>query len=203
MYQTIKRLPGFAAYYSFRIASRLLMYLYRPLFKSYGKSFRFEPFGSWFSFKSISVGNDVYIGPGAKLIAQNSFIKIGNKVLFGPDVTIRGGDHNTKIIGKYMYDVHEKLPENDQGVTIHDDVWIGTRAVILKGVEIGRGSVVAANAVVSKSVPPYSIVAGIPAKTIKWRWEIDDIIKHEQALYPPEQRFSRSDLESFRKGFSI
>jgi acetyltransferase-like isoleucine patch superfamily enzyme len=199
MYKKIIRLPGLAAYYLSRIASRALMYLYMPLFKSHGTSFRFEPFGSCFSFATISVGNNVYIGPGAKFIAPKSFIRIGNKVMFGPDVTIRGGDHNTTVIGKFMSDVHEKLPENDQGVVINDDVWVGTRAVILKGVEIGRGSIVAANAVLSKAVAPYSIVAGVPAKVIKWRWEIDDIIRHEEALYPPEQRFSRSELESFRK----
>jgi acetyltransferase-like isoleucine patch superfamily enzyme len=52
-------------------------------------------------------------------------------------------------------------------VIIEDDVWIATRATILKGVTIGHGSVIAAGAVVTKSVPPKSIVAGVPAKVIK------------------------------------
>jgi acetyltransferase-like isoleucine patch superfamily enzyme len=56
-----------------------------------------------------------------------------------------------------------------KGIIIHDDVWIGTGARILDGVEIGEGCVVAAGAVVNKSVPPYSVVAGVPARIIKKR----------------------------------
>ncbi len=64
----------------------------------------------------------------------------------------------------------EKLPENDQDIILEGDNWIGANAIILKGVTIGYGSIVAAGAVVTKSVPPYSIVGGVPAKVIKPRF---------------------------------
>ena len=63
---------------------------------------------------------------------------------------------------------------------IGNDVWIGYGAMIMAGVTIGDGAIVAAGAVVTKDVPPYSIVGGIPAKFIKFQWSIDEILKHEE-----------------------
>lgn len=74
----------------------------------------------------------------------------------------------------------EKRIEDDPGVVIEDDVWVGTRAIILAGVTIGRGAVVAAGAVVTKSVPPYAIVGGNPARILRMRWSEADIIEHER-----------------------
>lgn len=159
----------------------LLMYLYRPLFKKYGRNFVFDPFGHY-SFNTIEVGDDVFIGPRAILSATESRIIFGNKIMLGPNVTIMGGDHNTSQVGRYMYDVDEKLPENDLPVIIEDDVWVGTGAIILKGVTIGRGSIVAAGALVTKDVPKYSIVGGVPARVIKMRFSKEDIAEHERML---------------------
>ena len=156
---------------------KILMYIMRYSFKSYGKNFHFDPYGVY-SFRTIEVGNDVFIGPGATLSASESGIKFGNKIMLGPNVTMMGGDHNASIIGKYMYDVKYKLPENDLPIIIEDDVWIGCNAIILKGVTIGEGSIVAAGALVNKNVPPYTIVGGIPAKILKKRFEEDDLKKH-------------------------
>jgi len=114
--------------------------------------------------------------------------------MFGPNVTIRGGNHNTSVIGKYMYDVHEKRPEDDVPVVIEDDVWVGTDVVILKGVRVGRGSIIAAGAVVNKNVLPYSIVGGVPAKLIKMRWSKEEIQKHEELLYREENRIDSNKI---------
>lgn len=153
----------------------------------------FSPFDH-FTYDTIELGNDVAIGDGAIFMAKVSSITIGSKVMFGPNVTIRGGNHNTSVIGKYMFDVHEKRPEDDQPVVIEDDVWVGTNVVILKGVRIGRGSIIAAGAVVNKDVLPYSIVGGVPAKLIKMRWSKEEIQKHEELLYSKEERI---DLHNY------
>ena len=83
----------------------------------------------------------------------------------------------------------------DQPVVIESDVWIGMNVVILKGVTIGRGSTVSAGAVVHRSMPPYCICGGVPAKVIKFYWTIDQILKHEAKLYPEEERYTRKQLE--------
>jgi acetyltransferase-like isoleucine patch superfamily enzyme len=92
-------------------------------------------------------------------------------------------------------DAH-KRPEDDRGVIIEDDVWVGTWAVILHGATIGRGSILGAGAVVTKSVPAYAIVGGAPARVLKWRWSIDEIIAREETLYPPERRLRAEQFQT-------
>ena len=96
----------------------------------------------------------------------------------------------------------EKRPEDDLGVVIEDDVWVGTRAIILHGVTIGRGAVVAAGAVVAKNVPPYSIVGGVPAKVIKFRWDVATILEHELLLYLENERLSCQQLSQDQESYS-
>ena len=88
------------------------------------------------------------------------------------------------IIGRYIDTVRdeEKLPEYDQDVVIEENVWCGANVTILKGVTIGRGSIIAAGAVVTKSIPPYSLVGGVPAKVIKLLYTEEEIKKHELLL---------------------
>ncbi|HJV64112.1 MAG TPA: DapH/DapD/GlmU-related protein [Geomonas sp.] len=170
------------------------MYVLRSLFRSRGKDIWFDPYGSY-TFNTISLGNSVIIGPGACFWSTHSHITIGNKVMFGPNVTIMGGNHNTSAIGRYMFDVHEKEASDDQPVNIEDDVWVGAGVIILKGVTVGRGSIIAAGAVVTKNIPPYSIVAGTPARVLKKRWSPDQILEHESRLYGEDKRLAQADLQ--------
>ncbi len=150
-------------------------------FKKVGYNFKFDPF-STFSFETISVGNNVFISSNAFFQASESEIIIGNKVMFGPNVTIMGGDHNISEIGEYMFDVKNKLPENDVKVIIEDDVWVASNSIILKGVKVGKGSIIAAGSLVLNDVPEYSIVGGAPAKLLKKRFSKDDLIKHKKKI---------------------
>ena len=171
-------------------------YFIRKLFKSCGSNFVFSPY-DLFSYHTITVGDDVYIGPGACFSASQTTLTIGSKVMFGPNVTIMGGDHNSSFVGKFIYDAHEKQPGDDLPVVIEDDVWVGCGVTILKGVTVGRGTIVAAGAVVTKSMPPYSIVGGVPAKVLKRRWPVETILQHEKVLYPSAQRIIESELRAF------
>ena len=165
-----------------KIVRRLLMGILSNLFAAKGKNLNFNPYDK-FSYRNIFIGNDVFIGHGANFSSSESEIKIGSKVMFGPNVSIITGDHNTSVIGEYMFDVKEKLPENDLPVVIEDDVWIGTGAIILKGVKVGSGSIIAAGALVNKDVPRNSIVGGVPARLLRKRFSEHELVEHKKKLY--------------------
>jgi maltose O-acetyltransferase len=167
------------------------------LFGSRGRRLRFDPDG-YYTYQNIHLGDDVIIGRGATLMASGSKIIIGNKVMFGPEVMLIAGNHNTAVRGKAMFDVKEKRAEDDQDIVLEDDVWVGARAIILKGVIVRRGAIIAAGAVVTRDVPPYAVVAGNPAKVLRFRWTPDEILVHERALYPSEERLNRELLEALQ-----
>ncbi len=164
-----------------KIVRVLLMHAQKPLFRRVGKNVVFSPFSS-FSYASIEIGNDVFIGAGARFSATESRINIGDKVMFGPNVTIMGGDHRIDVVGRYMFDVKEKLPENDQPISIETDVWVGANAIILKGVTVGQGAVIAAGSVVTRDVAPYTVVAGVPARQVSVRFDEVDVVQHKKVL---------------------
>lgn len=144
---------------------------------------------------NLSIGDGSSIPKGSVFYCTEAPLTIGRKVIFGPNPTIITGDHRINVVGKFIMDSNEKLPENDAPVVIEDDVWCGANVTILKGVTIGRGSVVAAGAVVTKSCPPYSIIGGVPAKVLKRRFSKEEIIEHERNLYPEDERLSIEELE--------
>lgn len=116
-----------------------------------------QPFYTDFG-KNIKIGAGVFINAGVHMQDQGG-IRIGNNVLIGHQVVFASLDHDLAA---------EKRANLYPGrIVVEDDVWIGANATITKGVTIGRGSVVAAGAVVNQNVPENTIVAGIPAKVIK------------------------------------
>ena len=146
----------------------------------------------------IELGNHVSIGPRAVLYAIYKKIIFGDNVLLGPNVTMVTGDHSMRKIGVPLIDNDEKLPEDDAEIIIGDESWIGANATILKGVNIGRGCVVAAGAVVVKSTLPYTIVGGVPAKQLSIRFTLEQALEHESKLYPEERRLSRDELSHLK-----
>jgi len=137
------------------------------------------------NYRNVECGNRVLIGPDTRFLCTRAKIKIGDHVMFGPHVFATTGGHRIDVLGRYMDTItdDEKRPEDDRDIVIEGDNWIGANSVILKGVTIGRGAVVAAGAVVTKDVPPYAIVGGCPAKVIKYRFTPEEIKEHEAILY--------------------
>lgn len=148
--------------------------------------------------KNIVIADCVSIGAYSTLTAINARIIIKKKTVIAPYIYISTGDHRM-IPGRFCISItnEEKGVGYDSDVIINEDVWIASRVTILKGVTVGRGAILAAGAVVNKDVLPYSVVGGVPAKFIKFKWRLEQILEHEEKLYSIEERFSETELKSF------
>lgn len=128
------------------------------------------------------VGRECQIGPG---------VSIGRYSMLAPRVAIVGADHVIDVVGTPMQ--FSGRPPQSRTV-IEDDVWVGASAIIMRGVTIGEGAVVAAGAVVTKDVPSYEIWAGVPARRIAARFSAEEQEQHHRALHagPIKPRFAGS-----------
>lgn len=137
--------------------------------------------------RKAKIGTNTKVHPTA-LLRQGERIEIGNNCLINHNNVFQAGKESGRIrLGNYVHtganvmifafnhsiddtDTPSILQDYyDADVTIEDDVWIGAGTVILAGVRIGKGCVIGSNSVVTKDIPPYSIVAGVPAKVIRSR----------------------------------
>lgn len=135
----------------------------RGLFSSCGSNVNIEHGAFFHSGHDVSIGDNSGIGINANLSGK---VTIGTDVMMGRDVIIRTCNHcfASTDIPMWKQGFKEEKP-----VFIGNDVWIADRVIILSGVHVGDGSIIAAGSVVTKDVPPYSVVAGTPAKVIKMR----------------------------------
>ena len=108
----------------------------------------------------VIIGNGVRIGMSNVLIGP---IQIGNNVIFAQNIVSSGLNHGYEDINIPIC----KQPTTTSRITVEDDCWIGANAVITAGVTIGKHSVIAAGAIVTKNIPPFSIAVGNPARVIK------------------------------------
>ena len=115
---------------------------------------------------SISIGSNTNIGADCHITAIRQIV-IGDGVLLGKKITITDNAHGACMADQLEIAPIKRRLVSKGGVTIEDHVWIGDKATILPGVHIGRGAIVAANAVVSHDVPAGCVVAGVPAKVVK------------------------------------
>jgi len=120
-----------------------------------------------------------HVGAGAFWYADGG-IEIGNNVIFAPETVIWTSNHN------YESDIAIPYggPDIKKKVIIEDNVWVGIRCIILPGVTIGEGAIIAAGSVVTKNIEKYSIVGGNPARIIKRRdIENYEMLKRENKIY--------------------
>ncbi len=164
----------------------------------------------------LSCGRDLHIGKGTRLWAPK-LLRIGNGVYIGKQVHIEAnceiGDYcllanRVAIVGRHDHDYSAigfpvryapwvgshrfPSPYADEKAVIESDVWLGYGVIVLTGVTVGRGAVVAAGSVVTKDIPPYSIAAGVPACVVGQRFaDAATIARHEAAIR--DGRFSLSE----------
>lgn len=128
---------------------------------------------------SLAVGHYGYIGPRAEI---PPLVSMGNYVMIGPDLLITGRDHIFDNPGTAVIFSGRPSPASTR---IEDDVWIGARVTIMRGVTIGRGAIIATGSIVTSDVQPYSIMAGVPARPIRQRFSEEQQAIHDRFLKKP------------------
>ena len=146
----ILHLVGCVPFHCFR------RFFYRLAGIKIGKGSTIHTSARFYDPRNICIGEDSIIGEGVVLDGRD-LLTIGNHVDIASEVMIYNSEHNVN---------DENFVANNSPVKIEDYVFIGPRVIILAGVIVGRGAVVGAGAVVTKDVPPYAIVGGVPAKII-------------------------------------
>lgn len=143
-----------------------------------GKQLRLE---AWIKYQDkiyspqIKIGNNVLLGDDNHIGAINEII-IGDNLLTGSNVYITDHNHGASIFADMQIAPVERILHSKGKVRIENNVWLGNNVVIMPDVVIGTGAVVGANSVVTKSIPAYSVAAGIPAKIIRTS-KADDIYR--------------------------
>lgn len=158
--------------------------------------------GTIFRLNNVNVGRYTY---GVLNVydfgADNEKLQIGSFVSIAEDVKfVLGGNHRYKTLLTYPIRVNflsEKQEALSKGpIIVEDDVWIGFDSVILSGVRVGRGSIIAARSLVVTDIPPYSIAGGIPAKVIKYRFEPEIIEKLKSLDYSRiDEKFCENNMD--------
>lgn len=144
-----------------RCAKRIRAAYAKRILKSCGRNVNIER-GAFFT-PELSVGDNSGVGINCEIFGP---VTIGDDVMMGPEVVVYTSGHRFDRLDVPMWKQGSTDP---RPVKIGSDVWIGRRAIILPGVEIGDGAVIGAGAVVTKNVPPYAVVGGSPAKVFKYR----------------------------------
>ncbi len=178
-----------------KIIHRLALYALRgPNLNKHKRAFKQKfPFSRMsptniFPLEKISVGHYTYGELTVHMwLNPKQFLSIGNCVSIAPNVLfIAGGNHRYNTISTYPFAVEANnwildpknsyhIEETRGPITVKDDVWIGSNSIILSGVTIGQGAIIAAGSVITKDVAPYSIVGGNPAREIKKRFDTNTI----------------------------
>ncbi len=110
-------------------------------------------------------------------------------------LTVITGNHQ-RVVGKFFKELmYARAADEDKDVVVEEDVWIGANVTLLAGVKIGRGATIAACSVVTKSIPPYAIAMGNPAKVIGFNYTPEEVVEHENKLYPEDERILLPKLE--------
>jgi len=134
------------------------------MFKSFGENVDIGPRVEFFNVQSSEIGNNSGIGAHSSI----GTVRIGDYVMMGTQCLIISQNHRFDNLSIPMC---QQGFQEDEPVVIEDDVWIGSRVIILPGVRVGHGAIIGAGSVVTENVEPYTMVGGNPAKLIGKRDE--------------------------------
>lgn len=147
------------------------------------------------NYNLVLLYDNTHIGGGLCLVSAGGRLIMKRNSCSATGLTVITGNHGREVGHWFNESVETHENDIEKDVVVEEDVWLGTNVILLSGVKVGRGATVGAGAVVRSNVPPYSIVTGNPAKVVGFSFKPEEVIEHEKALYPEEERLPLDKLE--------
>lgn len=154
-------------------------------------------------YSQVLMHDNTDIGNGLCLVSAGGRLIMKRNSCSATGLTVITGNHGREVGHWFNESVETHENDIEKDIIVEEDVWLGTNAVLLSGVKIGRGATVGAGAVVRSNVPPYSIVTGNPAKVVGFSFKPEEIIEHEKTLYTEEERLPLDKLEKNYKRYFL
>lgn len=147
--------------------------------------------------QNVYLEDNVKIRSGCRIInSPNEKVVVRKYSAIAVGCTIITNTHKSVVTIPHILLGASHISDRSTNIIIEEDVWIGANVTLLAGAHLRRGCIVGAGAIVSKEVPPYAVVVGANARIISKKFDLQDILKHEAALYPENERMSREELEN-------
>lgn len=147
--------------------------------------------------KTIHMEENTVIRRGATILNNHhEHIYIKKYTVISTNCTIVTNNHKSTVGIPQCLLGASHVNDVSRDLTIADDIFVGANVTIMSGGDLGRGCVIGACSLVTKPIPPYAIAVGSPDRVVGVKFTIDQILKHESILYPPEERMSREELEA-------
>lgn len=142
----------------------------------------------------VTLEDHTRLQEGIRLISSGGRLVVKKYSAISAGCTIVPGAHVPTVgLPQFLSITH--INDKESTIVVEEDVWVGTCCLLLSHCRIGRGAVIGAGSTVTKAVPPYAVAVGSPCRIIATRFPIEQILRHEASLYPPEERMSREALE--------
>ena len=155
-----------------------------------------------FNKKNLFLYEGTSVPEGALILNPRSKFIMKRGSFSSYNLCVCPGNH-MPMVGMWKHDVTDAMKDEldcehkyDRDIIVEEDVWLGINVTLLNGAHIGRGCIVGAGCVVSGEWPPYAVIAGNPARIIKPLFPMEDILRHEEKLYAPEDRISKDELNA-------
>ena len=189
----------------------VLLSIYRGYFANRRSKFGYIHPTAFVRLPTIIKGiENVYLYENTHLLSNSLILSTRAKFVMKKNsgaaegLTVVTGNHYA-IPGKFFMDItdNDKPKDLDKDVVVEEDVWIASNVTILAGVTVGRGAVLGAGVVCRKDVPPYAVVLGNPGRVVGFKFTPEEVIEHEKALYPENERMTMEELETNYQKFFV
>lgn len=161
-----------------------------------------------FNKKNLYMEEHTSIPGGAMILNPRSKFIMKKGSFSSYNLCVCPGNH-ASLIGKFKHDVTDAMKDElfpdgryDKDIVVEEDVWMGINVTLLNGAHIGRGAIIGAGCVVTGEIPPYAIAVGNPCQVKRFLFTPEDIIKHENELYPNDERYSLEEMIAIQQKYS-